>query len=79
LTDGARDGIDGAVAGLWLAYLALAGGLMAYGALLIALGFRHPPRPAGMPLRLVMALALLLAVAGTAAAVILEARASQPW
>ena len=67
------------MAGLWLAYLALAGGLMAYGALLIALGFRHPPRPAGMPLRLVMALALLLAVAGTAAAVILEARASQPW
>jgi hypothetical protein len=78
LTDGARDGIDGAVTRLWLAYLALAGGLMAYGGLLIALGLRRPPRPAGTPLRLTMALALLVAVAGIAAAVILEARASQP-
>ncbi len=64
---------------LRLAYLALAGGLMVYGGLLLWLGFRRPPRPAGTPLRLVMALAVLIAVAGTAAAVILEAQASRPW
>jgi hypothetical protein len=79
LTAGARDGIDGAVTGLWLAYFALAGGLMAYGGILIALGLRRPPRPAGTPLRLAMAVALLVAVAGTAAAAILEARAARPW
>ena len=64
---------------LRLAYLALAGGLMLYGAILLWLGFRLPPRPATTPLRLVMALAVLLAVAGTAAAVVLEAQASRPW
>lgn len=64
---------------LRLAYLGLAAGLMVYGALLGWLGLRRPPRPAGTPLRLVMILALLIAVAGTAAAVILEARAAQPW
>jgi hypothetical protein len=64
---------------LWLAYLGLALGLMCYGAILIALGLRRPARPAGLPLRVVMALAVLVAVAGTTAAAILEAKASQPW
>lgn len=64
---------------LRLAYLALATGLMVYGALLGWLGLRRPPRPAGTPLRLVMVLALLVAVAGVAAAVLLEARAAQAW
>ncbi len=64
---------------LRLAYLGLALGLMAYGAILIGLGLRRPARPAGRGLRLVMALAVLAAAAGTAAAVILEARAAQPW
>jgi hypothetical protein len=64
---------------LWLAYLGLALGLMSYGAILVALGLRRPPHPAGWPLRLVMTLAALTAVAGTAAAAILEAKASQPW
>jgi hypothetical protein len=67
------------VTGLRLAYLALGGGLLVYGAILIRLGLRRPPRPAGTPLRLVMALAVLVAVAGTTAAVILEAQASRPW
>ncbi|MBI2468912.1 MAG: hypothetical protein HYV62_14055 [Candidatus Rokubacteria bacterium] len=64
---------------LRLAYLALAAGLMLYGALLGWLGLRRPSRPAGPPLRLVMVLALLVAVAGVAAAVLLEARAAQSW
>jgi hypothetical protein len=65
--------------GLRLAYLGLGGGLLVYGAVLIWLGLRRPARPAGMPLRLVMALAVLAAVAGTTAAVILEAQAARPW
>lgn len=64
--------------GLWLAYLALAAGLMTYGGALIGLGLRRPARPAGTPIRIVMVLAVLLAVAGTAAAVILEAKAPGP-
>ncbi len=64
---------------LRLGYLALAAGLMVYGALLGWLGLRRPSRPAGPPLRLVMVLALLVAVAGAAAAVLLEARAAQSW
>jgi len=64
---------------LRLAYLGLAAGLLTYGAILLWLGARRPPRPAGTPLRLLMALALLIAVAGTTAAVILEAQASRPW
>jgi len=67
------------VTGLWIAYLGLAAGLMGYGAILIGLGLRRPPRPAGLGLRAAMALAVLLAAAGTAAAVILEAKAAQPW
>lgn len=67
------------VTSLRLAYLAFAVGLMVYGVILGWLGLRRPARPAGTPLRLVMALAVLVAVAGAAAAVILEARASQPW
>jgi hypothetical protein len=64
---------------LWFAYMGLALGLMSYGAILIVLGLRRPPHPAGWPLRLVMMLAALVAVAGTTAAAILEAKASQPW
>jgi hypothetical protein len=64
---------------LWFAYLGLALGLMSYGAILVVLGLRRPARPAAWPLRVVMTLAALVAVAGTTAAAILEARASQPW
>jgi hypothetical protein len=64
---------------LWFAYLALALGLMSYGAILVVLGVRRPAHPAGWPLRVLMALAALVAVAGTTAAAILEAKASQPW
>jgi hypothetical protein len=64
---------------LWFAYLGLALGLMSYGAILIGLGLRRPAHPAGRPLRVAMALAVLVAVAGTTAAAILEAKASQPW
>ena len=69
----------GAVTSLRLAYLALAVGLMGYGGLLIWLGLRRPRRPAGAPLRIVMVLAVLLAVVGVAVAVVLEARAARPW
>jgi hypothetical protein len=64
---------------LWFAYLGLALGLLGYGAILVVLGLRRPARPAGWPLRVVMTLAALVAVAGTTAAAILEAKASQPW
>jgi hypothetical protein len=66
------------VASLRLAYLGLAGGLMAYGGVLLWLGLRRPPRPAGTALRVVMALALLAAIAGTVAAAILEGPAPRP-
>ncbi len=64
---------------LRFAYGALAVGLMVYGGILLGLGWRRPARPAGWGLRAVMALAVLAAVAGTVAAVMLEAKASQPW
>ncbi|MGH7319397.1 MAG: hypothetical protein ACRELA_07210 [Candidatus Rokuibacteriota bacterium] len=64
---------------LWLSYLALASGLMTFGGALSWLGFRRPPRPAEMSLRVVVALGGLVAVAGAVAAAILEARAVQPW
>lgn len=64
---------------LRLAYLGLGGGLLVYGAILVWLGLRRPSRPAGTRLRLLMALAVLVAVAGTTAAVILEAQAARPW
>jgi hypothetical protein len=68
-----------AVDALRLAYLALAAGLLTGGAILGWLGLRRPARPAGGPLRGLIGLALLAAAAGAAAAVILEARAAQPW
>lgn len=64
---------------LRLAYLALALGLMGFGALWGWLGLR---RGAGSPppgSRMAAALLLLLAVGGTVAAVILEGRAARPW
>jgi hypothetical protein len=64
---------------LWFAYLALAVGLMSFGAILVALGLRRSAHPAGLLLRVVMVVAALVAVAGTTAAAILEAKASQPW
>ncbi len=64
---------------LTVAYLGLAVGLMTYGAILIGLGLRRPARPAGRGMRVVMVLAVLAAAAGTAAAVLLEAKAAQPW
>ena len=65
---------------LRLAYLALALGLMGFGAIWAWLGARRsaeaplPRRP-----RLAAVLFLLLAVGGTVAAVILEGRAARPW
>jgi hypothetical protein len=67
------------VTALRLSYAALAVGLLVYGAILMRLGFRRPARRAGWGLRAVMILAVLAAVAGTAAAVFLEAKAAQPW
>jgi hypothetical protein len=63
---------------LRLAYLALAVGLMGFGAIWGWLGIR---RPAVLPRgpRIAAALALLLAVGGTVVAVILENRAARPW
>jgi hypothetical protein len=63
---------------LRLAYLALALGLMGFGAIWCWLGWRRPTPPPRAP-RLVAALLLLLAAAGTAAAALLEARAVRPW
>jgi hypothetical protein len=67
------------VAPLRLAYFALAVGLMGLGGILAWLGVRRPPRPAGRRLRIVMTVAALVAIAGVAAAVVLEARAARPW
>ena len=64
---------------LRFAYGALAVGLLVYGGILLGLGLRRPARPAGWRLRALMVVAVLAAVAGTAAAVILEAKTSQPW
>jgi hypothetical protein len=64
---------------LRLAYLALALGLMGFGALWIWQGLSRAGVPAAPGARVVAALFLLLAVGGTVAAVILEGRAARPW
>jgi hypothetical protein len=64
---------------LWLAYLALALGLMGFGAVWGWLGARHSAEALPRGPRLVALLFLLLAVGGTVAAVILEGRAARPW
>jgi hypothetical protein len=63
---------------LRLAYLALALGLMGFGVIWGWLALR---RPASLPRgpRFAALLLLLLAVAGTVGAVILEGRAARPW
>ena len=63
---------------IWLAYLGLASGLMVFGALLVWLGIRASARPVGAVLRSVFALAALVAVAGAAAAAVLESRIAGP-
>ena len=64
---------------LRFAYLMLAVGLMGFGGGLVWLGLRRPRRPAGSLLRIVMTVAVLLAAAGVATAIVLEARPTQPW
>lgn len=64
---------------LRLAYLALALGLMGFGALWGWLGVRRPAAALPRSPRLIALLFLLIAVAGTIAAVILEGRAARPW
>lgn len=63
---------------LWAAYLALAVGLMAGGAILGWLGLRPPPGPAPRGVRLAFGVAALLAVAGAVAVAVLEAGAVYP-
>jgi hypothetical protein len=65
------------MAPLRLAYLALAVGLMGFGAVWCWLGLRRDPPPRAP--RLVAGLLLLLAVAGAVAAIVLEQRAARPW
>jgi hypothetical protein len=64
---------------LRLAYLALALGLMGFGAIWGWLGASR--QATGLPRapRLIAALCLLLAAGGTVLAVILEGRAARPW
>jgi hypothetical protein len=64
---------------LRLAYLALALGLMGFGAIWGWLGVSRPATGLPRGPRLVAALFLLLAVGGTVLAVILEGRAARPW
>ena len=64
---------------LGAAYLALGGGLTAFGAILLWQGLRRQAGRSSWPLRAAMALALVVAVAGMVAAVILEARAARPF
>jgi hypothetical protein len=64
---------------LRLAYLALALGLMGFGAIWAWLGLRHVGEPLPRGPRIAAALLLLVAVGGTVAAVILEGRAARPW
>jgi hypothetical protein len=64
---------------LRLGYLALALGLMGFGAIWGWLGLRGPVEGLPRGPRLAAALFLLLAVGGTVLAVILEGRAARPW
>lgn len=64
---------------LRLAYLALAVGLMGFGAVWAWLALRGGTGPLPRGPRLVAALLLLIAAGGTVAAVILEGRAARPW
>ena len=64
---------------LRLAYLALALGLMGFGAIWGWLGARGPAAALPLRPRLAAVLFLLLAVGGTVVAVILEGRAARPW
>jgi formate hydrogenlyase subunit 4 len=64
---------------LRLAYLALALGLMGFGAIWGWLGVSRPATGLPRGPRLVAALFLLLAAGGTVLAVILEGRAARPW
>ena len=64
---------------LRLAYLALGFGLMGFGVIWGWLGVRHPAEWLPRRPRVVALLFLLLAVAGTVVAVILEGRAARPW
>jgi uncharacterized membrane protein YidH (DUF202 family) len=67
------------VTALGTAYLALGGGLTAFGAILVWQALRRQAGPSSWPLRAAMAVALVVAVAGMVAAVILEARATRPF
>jgi hypothetical protein len=68
-----------AVDPLRLAYLALALGLMGFGAVWGWLAVRRSAGASPRASRVAAALFLLLAVGGTVAAVILEGRAARPW
>lgn len=64
---------------LRLAYLALALGLMGFGAIWAWQGIRRVRGATPLHSRVAAALFLLLAAGGTVAAVILEGRAARPW
>jgi hypothetical protein len=64
---------------LQLAYLALALGLMGFGAIWSWLGLRRGAGTTARGARMAATLFLLLAAGGTVAAVILEGRAARPW
>lgn len=64
---------------LRLAYFALAVGLMGFGAVWGWWGVRRAAGSLPRGFRVAAALLLLLAVGGTVAAVLLEARAARPW
>jgi hypothetical protein len=62
-----------------MAYLALAVGLMGFGAIWVWQGARRRGGSTARGSRVAAVLFLLLAVGGTVAAVILEGRAARPW
>lgn len=64
---------------LRLAYAALALGLMGFGAVWSWVGARGAGGPPPRGARLAAALFLLLAVAGSVAAALLEGRGARPW
>ena len=64
---------------LRVAYLALGGGLAVFGAILVWQGLRRQTGPSTWPIRITLALAIVVAIGGTVAAVILEARAAYPF